>query len=274
MKDFAGKVAVVTGGGSGIGRALAHAFADRGMKIALADVERSALDTVAEELRSGGTEVLACVVDVADRRRLGEFADNVYDTLGGAHVLCNNAGVGTGGPMSEITLEAWDWVLDVNLKAVVSGIHFFLPRMIASNEPCHIVNTASIAGMMCGPFMGPYNASKYAVVAISETLALELAETQVDVSVLCPAWVDTKIAESERNAPPGIATSGATGTDPQLRNEITELLRTGMKPEAIAARVVETIETGGLYILTHADFMPILEERFRAIMAAAPVATP
>ncbi len=274
MKDFAGKVAVVTGGGSGIGRALAHAFADRGMKIALADVERSALDTVAEELRGGGTEVLSCVVDVADRQQLGAFADQVYATLGGAHVLCNNAGVGTGGPMSEITLEAWDWVLDVNLKAVVSGIHFFLPRMIASDEPCHIVNTASIAGLMCGPYMGPYNASKYAVVAISETLAIELAETKVGVSVLCPAWVDTKIAESERNAPAGIAAAGATGADPELRQQIDELLRTGMKPEVIAARVVETIEAEQLYILTHAEFTPILEERFRTIMAAAPPATP
>lgn len=270
MKDFAGKVAVVTGGGSGIGRALAHAFARRGMKIALADIERSALDAVAEELRAGGTEVLECLVDVTDRRQLGDFADNVYETLGGAHVLCNNAGVGTGGPMSEITLEAWDWVLDVNLKAVVAGIHFFLPRMIASGEPCHIVNTASIAGLICGPFMGPYNASKYAVVAISETLAAELTETQVGISVLCPAWVDTKIAESERNAPQGIATAGATGPDEDLRREIAELLRTGMKPEDIATRVIETIEADGLYVLTHSDYMPFIEERFRAIMAAAP----
>jgi NAD(P)-dependent dehydrogenase (short-subunit alcohol dehydrogenase family) len=179
VKDFAGRVAVITGGGGGIGRALAHAFAKRGMKIVIADVEAGPLESTARELREQRAEVTPVILDVRDRDAMRKLAEDVFAKYGNAHVLCNNAGVGRGGFIHELSLEDWDWVLDVNLRGVVYGIHHFLPRMLEGGEPCHIVNTASLAGLVANAGLGPYNATKYAVVAISETLAAECAGTHV-----------------------------------------------------------------------------------------------
>jgi NAD(P)-dependent dehydrogenase (short-subunit alcohol dehydrogenase family) len=270
VKDFARRVAVVTGGASGIGRALAEAFAARSMKVAIADVEGPALETAERELRERGADVMSVRLDVRDRGAVARLADDVYGHFGAAHILCNNAGVGHGGFMREVTLDDWEWVLDVNLKGVIHGIHAFLPRMLAASEPCHIVNTASVAGLVCAPGMGAYNASKYAVVAISETLALECAGTNVGVSVLCPGWVNTRIDESERNAPPGMNLTRTSPTVDMFKEEVSKLLRTGLPPAQIAERTIAAIENGSLYVLTHPEMMAMIEERFRQIMNSRP----
>jgi NAD(P)-dependent dehydrogenase (short-subunit alcohol dehydrogenase family) len=270
VKDFAGRVAVVTGGASGIGRALAEAFAARSMKVVIADVETAALESTAHALQERGTEVMSARVDVRDRLAVMRLAEDVYARFGGAHILCNNAGVANAGLMHDLTLDDWDWVLDVNLKGVIHGIHAFLPRMRKSGEPCHIVNTASLAGLVYGPGGGPYNASKAAVVAISETLAIESAGSNVGVSVLCPGWVNTRIDESDRNAPAGMQLSTPTELVEIMRDEGRKLLRTGLEPAAVAERVIAGIEAGTLHILTHPEFMAMIEERFRQIMNSRP----
>jgi NAD(P)-dependent dehydrogenase (short-subunit alcohol dehydrogenase family) len=172
--------------------------------------------------------------------------------------------------MTELTLDDWEWVLEVNLNGVIYGIHAFLPRMRKSGEPCHIVNTASLAGLVYSPGMGPYNASKAAVVAISETLASECAGTNVGVSVLCPGWVNTRIDESERNAPAGINLSAPTPFAELVTGEVRKFLRTGLDPSNVAERVIAGIENGTLHILTHPEFMAMIEERFRQILNSRP----
>jgi len=270
VKDFAGRVAVVTGGGSGIGRALAHAFAKRSMKVVVADIEAGALQRTADELRAQGTDVTAVILDVRDRDAVGKLAEDAYAKYGAVHVLCNNAGVGRGGFIHELSLEDWDWVIDVNLRGVIYGIRHFLPRMLKSGEPCHIVNTASIAGLVANAGFGPYTATKYAVVGISETLAVECAGTNVEVSVLCPAWVSTRIMESERNAPPDIPLSVPSPLSEAMAEEVKKLVAEGLDPDYVAERTIAAMEAGFLYVLTHPEFMVAIEERFRQIMNSRP----
>jgi NAD(P)-dependent dehydrogenase (short-subunit alcohol dehydrogenase family) len=270
VKDFAGRVAVVTGGASGIGRGLAEAFAARSMKVVIADVEVAALEATARALEERGAEVMSARVDVRDRLAVMRLAEDVYARFGGAHILCNNAGVAHPGFIHDLSLDDWEWVLDVNLKGVIHGIHAFLPRMRKSGEPCHIVNTASLSGLVYAPGMAPYNASKAAVVAISETLAIESAGSNVGVSVLCPGWVNTRIDESERNAPAGLQLSTPSDQVAIMSDEGRQLLRTGLDPGAVAERVIAGIEAGALHILTHREFMAMIEERFRQILNSRP----
>ena len=269
--DYQGKVAVVTGGGSGIGRALAHAFARRGARIALADIEKPALDAVASELERAGSQVLALRVDVADPRQVAQLADSVYETFGAAHVLCNNAGIAVGGRVRDLSLEEWEWALRVNLFGVIHGLHAFLPRMLESGEPCHIVNTASLAGMMSMPGLTPYSASKYAVVAISEGLAMECAGTNVGVSVVCPGWVKTRIAESDRHKGPEIPVRPVTPEMEMMRGLLRGVIDSGTEPEEIAQRVLEGIEQRALYIFPNpGNLFAGVHARFANILAAGP----
>jgi NAD(P)-dependent dehydrogenase (short-subunit alcohol dehydrogenase family) len=267
--DYQGKVAVVTGGGSGIGRALAHAFARRGARIALADIEKPALDAVAAELERAGTQVLAQRVDVADPKQVARLADAVYERFGAAHVLCNNAGVAVGGRIKDLSLEEWEWALRVNLFGVIHGLHAFLPRMLAGGEPGHVVNTASLAGMMSMAGLAPYSASKYAVVAISEGLAMECAGTNVGVSVVCPGWVKTRIAESDRLAGPEIPVRPATPEIEQMRGLLRAVIGSGTDPGEIAERVLEGIDQRALYIFPNSgNLFGAVEARFANILAA------
>ena len=200
MRDLDGKVAVVTGAASGIGRALADAFGAAGMGLVLADVEADPLVAAAAELGSRGVDAHAVVTDVAQADQVEALAVAAEDRFGAAHVVCNNAGVAPIGPVLETRLEDWRWVFDVNLFGVVHGIQAFGPRLVAQGEG-HIVNTASSGGLITVPGFGAYVATKHAVVGLSETLYQELAGTGVGVSVLCPGLVATQIFESERNRP-------------------------------------------------------------------------
>jgi len=267
--DYKGKVAVVTGGGSGIGRSLAHAFAKRGARIVLADIEKPALDSVASELERAGSEVLALRVDVADSRQVAQLAESAHEAFGEVHILCNNAGIGLGGRIKDLSLEEWDWVLRVNLYGVIHGLHAFLPQMLASGEPCHIVNTASLAGLVSVAGLSPYCASKYAVMAISEALAQECAGSNVGVSVLCPGWVKTRIHESERYSGPGIPARPETAEAQQIQGLIRGLIGGGTDPDEIAQRVVEGIEQRTLYIFPNpGNLFEGVRARFDAVLAA------
>jgi NAD(P)-dependent dehydrogenase (short-subunit alcohol dehydrogenase family) len=268
MKILAGQVAVITGGASGIGYSIAASLADKGVHLALADIEAPALDRAAGALEAEGVQVLAQATDVSDEKDFARFADAVRSRFGTPDLLFNNAGVGGGGgPMNKITLDDWRWVIGVNLFGVVHGIEAFLDDMIVSEKPAHIINTASVAGLTCESWMGPYNATKYAVVGISETLARETAETQVGVSVLCPGFVDTKIGESVRNAP-----AGAELTEPpvEMLDMLRQVLKDGQKPIQTSEAVLRAIENDQLYILTHPELNSAIEARFQAIREAMP----
>ena len=202
MDDFAGKVAVITGAASGIGRALALDFARRGMRIVAADIEEAPLADLAFQLTELGAECLQHPTDVSRLESVQALAAAAFERFGAVHVLCNNAGVTTGGvPLIKVKHEDWQWVLGVNLWGVVHGLEAFLPRMVEQNAPGHIVNTASILGQtVLWANTGPYVASKYAVVGLSETLALELKDTPIGVTVLCPGTVDTPSLDERINA--------------------------------------------------------------------------
>lgn len=270
MEQLEGKVAVVTGAASGIGFALAKAFVAEGMKVAMGDIEKSALDAAAAELRDSGGDVLTVTLDVAVADEVDRFRDVVLDNYGAVHVICNNAGVGSGGVLWELSDAQWQWVVGVDLFGVVNGIRAFVPHLVAQNEG-HVVNTASIAGMTSTPGMGPYNASKHAVVTISETLFHELrmfGAPNVGVSVLCPGFVRTRIAESDRNAPAELR-SFASG-DPQaegMRSVIQAMIDSGIEPDEVARQALDAIKNRRFYIFTHPESINWMRARFDAILA-------
>lgn len=271
MRELAGKTAFVTGGASGIGLALARAFADAGMKVMLADIETGALDAAVKSLHNVGPDVRGIECDVTDAASVERAASASFDAFGNVHVICNNAGVAAGGGIEDIALDSWRWVLDVNLMGVVHGIRAFLPHMRAHGEGGHIVNTASMAGMQSGLGFSPYTASKFAVVGMSEGLAPQLAPFGIGVSVLCPGFVRTRIGESGRNRPEqyGAAQMPDPGTPTgALVAMIDELIRNGLDPSDVAARVLTAIRANELYVFTHPDMRAEVEDRFAAITAA------
>lgn len=270
IKNFKGKVAVITGGASGIGRGLAFGFAKRGMKIVLADIDKENLDNVAKELEDKfGIEVMTQITDVSDPEQVAHLAEVSYERFGVVNILCNNAGVGGGGPMRFLTLENWNWTLGVNLFGVIYGIQYFLNRMLESKEPCHIVNTSSISGLLSGD-PPPYPASKFAVVAISESLALECFNTNVGVSVVCPGFVKTNILKNLRmlsQTRPGLwqPTPEMIEQSELVIENAEKIMALGMDPEKLAEIVIKAIENNILYILTHPEYIPIIKSRFELI---------
>src|SRR4030081_1541348 len=239
MRELAGKTAFVTGGASGIGLGLGRAFAQAGMKVMLADIEADALAAAVKSLENVRTAVRGVICDVADPSSVERAAKASYEAFGNVHVVCNNAGVAAGGGIDNISLDNWRWVLDVNLMGVLHGIRSFLPHIRGHGEGGHIVNTASMAGMLSGLGFSPYVASKFAVVAMSEGLSVQLAPLGIGVSVLCPGYVRTRIGESGGNRPQRY---GATQTpDPAspaglLLAQIAERLQSGLDPSEVAAR--------------------------------------
>jgi NAD(P)-dependent dehydrogenase (short-subunit alcohol dehydrogenase family) len=268
MRELEGRVAVITGGASGIGLAVARSFAAERMRVVIGDVEQPALETAVAALRDGGADVIGVPTDVSDQDQVEELACTAQREFGAIHIACNNAGVGAGGLSWDTPLETWQWVLGVNLWGVIHGIRSFVPRII-EQDAGHVVNTASVAGLVAAPFMGPYNASKHAVVALSETLHHELAllAPHVKVSVLCPAWVNTHINESERNRPAHLAVD--TNEDQSvMRAALGDLLANGLQPYAVAQRVLDAVVTERFWVLTHDDedaWMEAVHGRARSI---------
>jgi NAD(P)-dependent dehydrogenase (short-subunit alcohol dehydrogenase family) len=273
MDQLAGKVAVVTGAASGIGNALARRFAEAGMRVAMADIEEGALDEAAADLSAGhgADDVLAVVTDVSDGSSVEALRDAVLERFGSFHVVCNNAGVGGGGgPMWTLTEADWAWTLGVNLWGVIHGIRAFVPHLVEQGEG-HVVNTASVAGLLSVPMMGPYAATKHAVVGLSETLALDLqlAGSAVGVSVLCPGWVNTRIIDSDRNRPEHLASDSPTlVAGDGARDFVRQLLASGMDPAEVARQVHDAVVDNRFYVITHAELLSAVKTRHAAVESA------
>jgi NAD(P)-dependent dehydrogenase (short-subunit alcohol dehydrogenase family) len=262
VKDLSGRVAVITGGGSGIGRGMALAFADAGMHVVIADIDRRAAHAVAEEVAACGVDGLAFTVDVAERSSLEGLAERAYGEFGAVHLLCNNAGVTTFGFMcNDLSDEDWRWVIEVNLFGVINGLQAFLPRMRAQEGEKHVVNTASIAGVNPVPMVAPYVASKYAVVGISESLRMEGAGAHISCSVLCPGNVDTQIAHAERNRPQhyGEARPGNAFVE--------QAVAEGMDPLLVGRIVRRAVIDDEMFIFTHPETRLAVEQRGQGLLA-------
>ena len=254
LEDFEGKVAVVTGAASGIGKALSTRFAQEGMKLVLADVEREGLREAAREIEGSGVEVLSVRTDVTQADDLSALAEATLERFGKVHVLCNNAGVFAGGLSWEAPQTDWEWVLGVNVYGVLNGMRAFVPIFLEQNEPGHIVNTVSMAGLINTPFSGPYNVSKHAAMSLTETLhhELQIKNSPVGVSALCPELVRTGIGRSERNRPEHLKRPDGDGSPEQnmVEKAIRESVGTGVDPSMMAERVVCGIREGRFYLLS------------------------
>jgi len=272
MKDFKDKVAVVTGAASGIGRGMAEVFAGAGMKVVLSDIERPALEKTSRWLLATGADVHAVVTDVSRPEQVDELAEQTLRKYGAVHVLCNNAGVGNpGGSRSWMsTLKDWNWIVGVNLMGVVHGIRSFLPIMINQGTEAHIVNTASLAGLVPG-MMTLYCTTKFAVVGLSESVNLELKRDNLKprISVLCPGFVDTNILDSQRNRPAELTNDTPAPVSPAahaVREWLGEQLKQGLSPRAVGEQVLAAIRDERFYILTHTAETPAIEQRMRDIV--------
>ncbi len=276
MKDLAGKTAFVTGGAGGIGYAMARAFLNEGMNVVIADVDPQALESAEQSLRGSNAEVMAVELDVTDRQRFTEVADAVEARFGNVHVVCNNAGVYRGGSMDAVTYEDWDWVMGVNVGGVVNGVQTFVSRLLRHDEGGHIVNTASMAGVVTSQGLGVYNTSKFAVVGLSEALRQDLAEKRIGVSVLCPGMVRTRILESERTRPNAYAGDDPDANDAaEAHSEIMNLaMNTGIDPAEVADLVVKGIKEEQFYLFPHAELKGSAEARMQELLGAFGEADP
>lgn len=271
MQAFKGKVAVVTGGASGLGKAMARRFAAEGMSVVLADVQQDTLDGAVAEFESAGFPVLGVRCDVSRQDAVDALRDAALARFGRVHVLCNNAGVAPGGLAWESTLEDWYWCLGVNVYGVIHGLRSFVPHMLAHGDQAHIVNTASVAGLISPPGMGIYCVSKHAVVTLTECLHHDLASRtdRVAASVLCPAYVPTGIADSERNRPVEFANAPrpASAEDTAREEGLRKAVASGrISAGQVADAVLEAIRERRFYILTHQKTKPAIETRMQDIL--------
>ena len=264
MRSFTEKVAVITGGGSGIGRALAIALSKEGAKVVLADIDEGGM---AETAKSLATENLAVRCDVSRPEQLDNLAASTYKRFGAAHLVFNNAGVAVAGPMWTATLEDWKWSVDINLMGVVHGIRAFVPRMLAAGTEGHIVNTASVAGLLSLHGSAVYCATKHAVVTLSECLYqdLRVANAAIGVSVLCPAFVKTGIGESERHRPKELAATNPLAA-PYVAAVRKALEHGKLSAEDVARITLEGLKAGRFYILPHTKIKLAIEARMKDIL--------
>jgi NAD(P)-dependent dehydrogenase (short-subunit alcohol dehydrogenase family) len=256
MHDFTGKTAFVTGAASGIGLAMAKSLAAAGTAVMLCDIEEGALELATKEVAASGQHVEAVACDVADREGMLRAADTTFDHFGDVHILCNNAGVSRAGAVERIAEQDWNWVVGVNLMGLVHGIQVFLPRMKAAATECHIVNTSSMVGVVGGALSGPYAATKFAIVGLSDVLAAELEGTDIGVSVLCPSWVRTQMPHNGRNRPErfGGPFDLASDTDNAERNaRYLAAGELGLDPMEVAAMVLDAMRERRRFVFTHPE---------------------
>ena len=271
MQEFKDKVAVITGAASGLGLAMARRFAREGMKLALGDVEEEPLRRVEQEFRRSGVPVLAIRTDVSRGHDVERLAEKTLATFGAVHIVCNNAGVGPGGVVWENTTADWEWVLGVNVWGVIHGVRVFVPILLRQNTPCHVVNTASVAGLLSVPGMGIYCVSKHAVVTLTECLYHDLAArgSKVGVSLLCPAYVPTGIADSERNRPAMLhnAPRPRSPEDLERERQMRHAVESGrVSADDVAQMVFDGIVNERFYILTHPRIKAAIEARVQDIV--------
>jgi len=267
MTKFTGKTAVISGGAEGIGLSIAKALGEQKMNIVLTDIDATNLQKAAAELETSGVPVLAAVLDVADEAQWQSVSEQAIERFGKIHMVVNNAGVGGGsGPIESQEKQAWQWAIDVNLMGVVYGAKVMLPLIKEHNEGGWIVNVASMAGMGGLPYGGAYNATKAAVVALSESWAEELKSKGIRVSVLCPAFVQTRIYDSERNRPAQYKSVTATQDEDNNFSKISEqMVKNGIDVSIVGKRVVEALIDGEMYIFTHPNYRPVVQGRYDAI---------
>ncbi len=253
-------VAFLTGGAGGIGFAIAETLGARGAKIILADLDQAKLDEAAAILSAKDVQVGTVVCDVADEAQMRAAAAATIDQFGKVHIVVNNAGVALGGVPGEIAMKDWRWIVDINLIGVAHGVEIFTPLIQSHGEGGYFINTASMAGHGAGPGMGPYHATKFAVVGYSEALKLELAPSNIGVSVLCPAWVKTNIHRSALDKPTG----GRDESDPQFQAMAT-VIDGGLDPADVAEWTAQCVEADRLYIFTHPEFAGAIDQRYAMI---------
>ena len=260
LKD---RIAVVTGGASGIGRALALLFAREGAHVVVADLDEAGMAETVAGVVQAGRRGLAVKTDVSHLADVQALADRAFAELGAVHVVCNNAGVALWGGLESVSHQDWEWAMGVNLWGVIHGVEAFVPRMVAGKQPGHVVNTASMAGLIASQGLGIYNTTKYAVVGLSETLQKDLRGHDIGVSVLCPMGVNTRIRQSERNRPATLrnATAAREGT-------AVELIGRYLPPEHVAERVLRAIYANRLYVITHEEGLTPLKRRFERMAQA------
>lgn len=270
MNKFIGKVAVITGAAEGIGKAIAVRAAAEGMKLVLADIDSAKLDLTVAEFRKQNVDVIGVCIDVSKAEAVEALAVQSFSHFGNVHLLVNNAGVAIAKPVWETTQQDWDWIIGVNLYGVTNGLRAFLPTMLKNGEEGYIVNTASMAGLLSQPSLAAYNASKHAVIAVSEGLHYDLAlrDAKIKVSVLCPSWVKTRIAQAERNRPfsttPDLAVPDAVAIG--VEGVIFNAVENGISVEAVADAVFDAILVDRFYVLTDLAVLPMIQTRMEDIL--------
>ncbi|TDI59103.1 MAG: SDR family NAD(P)-dependent oxidoreductase [Alphaproteobacteria bacterium] len=260
MECKEGQVAYITGGASGIGFGMATAFAKVGMKIALADIEEGAVTKAAQALQADGADARPFVVDVTDRKGLAESRDAAISAFGGINLVCNNAGVNRAGHISEISYDDWDWVMGVNLDGVINGAMTFVPELTRQGSDGHMINTASVGGLVGMPSLAIYNTAKFGVVGLSEALRADLFDAGVGISVLCPGLVRTNLNSSERNRP--------GNEDKDIQAPENDTLLQGMDPMVLGEYVLAEVRAGAFFICPHPEFRGVIGDRNNALEAA------
>jgi NAD(P)-dependent dehydrogenase (short-subunit alcohol dehydrogenase family) len=272
MKEFKGKVAVITGAASGIGRGIAERCVQEEIKVVLADIEEAPLRETEQTLKAKGASVLALRTDVSKASDIETLARKTLDAFGAAHLLFNNAGVQTRKTIWESTLADWEWVININLWGVIHGVRVFVPIMLQQQTECHIVNTASAVGLISGSETATYRVTKHAVVSLSETLYLELQQrnARIGVSVLCPSFVRSRLNEAERNRPANLQNPPGekppTPEEQALERFFQEMNQGGITPQQCAELVFKAIQNNTFYILTHPELRPAIQKRMENIL--------